>query len=166
MLKLPALFCYPNKLISWCQSYLRCSVIRINLLVYAKVTCAVLLALSVVCRLNGLVRTVEFYVDVDQTLRNAPLASKLNFWHHIWICSCTHCVQELWEGTVLTTGLRRFTNTMPFPCRDPATTLSRTCRCHERLLLERHGRGIAEERHGMCESNTTALCKSNGKDTI
>jgi hypothetical protein len=26
--------------------------------------------------------------------------------------------------------------------------------------------GTARERHGMCESNTAALCKSNGKDTI
>jgi hypothetical protein len=40
--------------------------------------------------------------------------------------------------------------------------------CHglERLLSERHIRGMAGERHGMCESNTAALCKSNGKDTI
>jgi hypothetical protein len=29
-----------------------------------------------------------------------------------------------------------------------------------------HGRGTAWERHGMCESNTAALYKSNGKDTI
>jgi hypothetical protein len=26
--------------------------------------------------------------------------------------------------------------------------------------------GMAGERHGMCKSNTTATCKSNGKDTI
>jgi hypothetical protein len=28
------------------------------------------------------------------------------------------------------------------------------------------GRGTAWKRHGMCESNTAALCKSNGKDAI
>jgi hypothetical protein len=48
---------------------------------------------------------------------------------------------------------------MPSPCRDPAMAF-------ERLLSERHIRGMAGERHGMCESNTVALCKSNGKDTI
>jgi hypothetical protein len=26
--------------------------------------------------------------------------------------------------------------------------------------------GTARARHGMCESNTAALCKSNGKDTV
>jgi hypothetical protein len=36
----------------------------------------------------------------------------------------------------------------------------------EKSLSERHGRGMAQARHGMCESNTAALCKSNGKDTI
>jgi hypothetical protein len=36
----------------------------------------------------------------------------------------------------------------------------------EKLLSERHGRGMARTRHGMCESNTVALCKSNGKETI
>jgi hypothetical protein len=37
--------------------------------------------------------------------------------------------------------------------------------CHglERSLSERHICGMAGERHGMCESNTAALCKSNGK---
>jgi hypothetical protein len=40
------------------------------------------------------------------------------------------------------------------------------CRGLEKSLSERHGRGIARARHGMCESNTAALCKSNGKDTI
>jgi hypothetical protein len=29
-----------------------------------------------------------------------------------------------------------------------------------------HGIGTARARHGMCESDTAALCKSNGKDTI
>jgi hypothetical protein len=36
----------------------------------------------------------------------------------------------------------------------------------ENSLSERHGRGMAWARHGMCESNTAALCKSNVKDTI
>jgi hypothetical protein len=35
--------------------------------------------------------------------------------------------------------------------------------CLEKSLSERHGRGMAWARHGMCESNTAALCKSNGK---
>jgi hypothetical protein len=35
-----------------------------------------------------------------------------------------------------------------------------------KALAEQHGRGTAWERHGMCESNTAALFKSNGKDTI
>jgi hypothetical protein len=52
-------------------------------------------------------------------------------------------------------GRGQFTHTMPFPCRGI-----------ERSLSERHIRGMAGERHGMCESNTAALCKSNGKDTI
>jgi hypothetical protein len=36
----------------------------------------------------------------------------------------------------------------------------------EKSLSEKHGRGMAQARHGMCESNTAALCKSNGKGTI
>jgi hypothetical protein len=36
----------------------------------------------------------------------------------------------------------------------------------EKSLSEWHGRGMAQARHGMCESNTAALSKSNGKDTI
>jgi hypothetical protein len=40
------------------------------------------------------------------------------------------------------------------------------CRGLEKSLSERHGHGMAWGRHGMCESNTAALCKSNGKDTI
>jgi hypothetical protein len=39
------------------------------------------------------------------------------------------------------------------------------CRGFEESLSERHGRDTAWARHGMCESNTVALCKSNGKDT-
>jgi hypothetical protein len=34
----------------------------------------------------------------------------------------------------------------------------------EKSLSERHGHGVAQ--NGMCESNTAALCKSNGKNTI
>jgi hypothetical protein len=48
-----------------------------------------------------------------------------------------------------------------------------TCRAHitlccglETSLSERHGRGMAWARHGMCESNTASLCKSSGKDTV
>jgi hypothetical protein len=40
------------------------------------------------------------------------------------------------------------------------------CRGLKKSLSERHGYGMAWARHGMCESNTAALCKSNGKDTI
>jgi hypothetical protein len=40
------------------------------------------------------------------------------------------------------------------------------CRGLEKSLSERHCRGMARARHGMCESNTAVLCKSNGKDTI
>jgi len=31
---------------------------------------------------------------------------------------------------------------------------------------ERHGRSMAWARHDKCESDTSALCKSNGKDTF
>jgi hypothetical protein len=51
--------------------------------------------------------------------------------------------------------------------------LIHTCRAHavlchglENSLSERHGRGKARARHGTCESNMTALCKSNGNDTL
>jgi hypothetical protein len=40
------------------------------------------------------------------------------------------------------------------------------CRGLEKSLSERHGRGMARARHGMCVSNTAALCKSNGKDNL
>jgi hypothetical protein len=49
---------------------------------------------------------------------------------------------------------------MLFPCRNPAATLPRPRHGLERSLSERHIRGMAGERHGMCESNTAALCKS------
>jgi hypothetical protein len=37
------------------------------------------------------------------------------------------------------------------------------CRGLEKSLSERHGRGMARARHGMCDSNTAALCESIGK---
>jgi hypothetical protein len=40
------------------------------------------------------------------------------------------------------------------------------CRGLEKSLSERHGRGMARARLDIGESNTAALCKSNGKDTI
>jgi hypothetical protein len=40
------------------------------------------------------------------------------------------------------------------------------CRGLEKSLSERSGRGMARALRGMCKSNTAALCKSNGKDTI
>jgi hypothetical protein len=41
---------------------------------------------------------------------------------------------------------------MLFPCRHPAAILPRPCHGFERSLSERHIRGMAGERHGMCES--------------
>jgi hypothetical protein len=62
---------------------------------------------------------------------------------------------------------------MPCPCRAHAAPMPCPCRAHaalcsglEKSLLERHGRGMARARHGMCEPNTAALCKSKGKGTI
>jgi hypothetical protein len=46
-------------------------------------------------------------------------------------------------------------------CHDHAAL----CRGREKSLSERHGRGMARARHDICDSNTAALCKSNGKDT-
>jgi hypothetical protein len=40
------------------------------------------------------------------------------------------------------------------------------CRGCEKSFSERHRRGMARARHGMCESNTAALCESNGKDSM
>jgi hypothetical protein len=48
------------------------------------------------------------------------------------------------------------------PCRSPAAL----CRGLEKSLSKWHGRGTARARHGMCELNTVALCKSYGNDTI
>jgi hypothetical protein len=36
----------------------------------------------------------------------------------------------------------------------------------DKSLAEWHGRGMARARHDMCESNTAALCTSNGKYTV
>jgi hypothetical protein len=47
------------------------------------------------------------------------------------------------------------------PCRAHATLY----RGLEKSLAEPYGRGMARARHGMCESNTAALCKSNRKNT-
>jgi hypothetical protein len=40
------------------------------------------------------------------------------------------------------------------------------CCSLDNSLSERHSRGTAWARHGMCERNTAALCKSNGKEAI
>jgi hypothetical protein len=47
-----------------------------------------------------------------------------------------------------------------------AVPMPQPCRGLEGSLSERHIRGMAGGRLGVCESNTAALCKSNGKDTI
>jgi hypothetical protein len=36
----------------------------------------------------------------------------------------------------------------------------------KRTAWSQHGMGAAWARHGKCESDTAALCKSNGKDTF
>jgi hypothetical protein len=43
------------------------------------------------------------------------------------------------------------------------------CHAHAALAVavrSRFHNGMVRARHGMCESNTAALCKSNGEDTI
>jgi hypothetical protein len=47
-----------------------------------------------------------------------------------------------------------------------AVTLPRPCHALDKSHSERRIRGMAGERRGMCELNTAALFKSNGKDTI
>ena len=60
----------------------------------------------------------------------------------------------------------------PMPCSDHAVVLKATAQPSRdgRAVLwpweERHGQSMAWARHGKCESDTTALCKSNGKDTF
>jgi hypothetical protein len=51
-------------------------------------------------------------------------------------------------------------------CRSHAVPLPRPYRGFERSLSERHFCGMTKKRHGMCKSNTAALCKSSGKGTI
>ena len=48
------------------------------------------------------------------------------------------------------------------PCRAHAVL----CRGLEKSLSEGRGRSTAWAWHGMCESNTLALCKSDGKYPI
>jgi hypothetical protein len=62
---------------------------------------------------------------------------------------------------------REYAVNMPSPCRSHhAMNLPWPWEVAFRKAYSWHGRGTAWERHGMCESNTAALCKSNGKDTI
>ena len=51
---------------------------------------------------------------------------------------------------------------MPRPCR----AMPWPWEIAFRTAWSEHGRGATWARHGMCEWNTAALCKSNGKDTI
>jgi hypothetical protein len=48
----------------------------------------------------------------------------------------------------------------------PCHAHSALCRGLEKSLSEWHGRGMARARRSMCESNTAAMFKSSGKDTI
>jgi hypothetical protein len=50
----------------------------------------------------------------------------------------------------------------------PRGAVALTSRFKNGMVVAWHGRGMgaAWARRGMCESNTAALCKSNGKDTI
>jgi hypothetical protein len=45
----------------------------------------------------------------------------------------------------------------------PRCAVALRCRFQNGMVAAWHGHGTA--RHGMCESNTAALCKSNGKNT-
>jgi hypothetical protein len=69
-------------------------------------------------------------------------------------------------GVVAARGRKLASRQYAVSCRHPAATLPLHCHDLGKSLSERHIRGMAGERHGMCESNTAALCKSNGKDTI
>jgi hypothetical protein len=48
----------------------------------------------------------------------------------------------------------------------PCCAHAALCRGLEKSVSERLGRGMARARHGLCESNTAALCNSNEEDTI
>jgi hypothetical protein len=55
------------------------------------------------------------------------------------------------------------------PCRSYAAPMPRFAvtlrgRFQNGMVVAWHGNGRA--RHGMCESNTAGLCKSNGKDSL
>ena len=81
----------------------------------------------------------------------------------------------------------RFTHSMPCPCRAAKSiacvfpiwftqcgrvwfTLAMPRPCHALAMpffsRPRHGQSMPWERHGKCESDTAALCKSNGIDTF
>ena len=64
------------------------------------------------------------------------------------------CVFPIWFTQC---GSVWFTLAMPRPCH--ALTIPWPWE-------ERHGQSMARARHGKCESDTAALCKSNGKDTF
>ena len=69
------------------------------------------------------------------------------------------CVFPIWFTQC---GRVWFTLAMPRPCH------ALTMPFFPRLLpwVERHGQSMACARHGKCESDTSALHKSNGKDTL
>jgi hypothetical protein len=86
-----------------------------------------------------------------------------------------HCI---WDWYASDNKLRGTRSGKTPTCRQHAVTMPPRF-CHERAMnlpwpwevafrkaYSSHGRGTAWERHGMCESNTAALCKSNGKCTI
>jgi hypothetical protein len=54
------------------------------------------------------------------------------------------------------------------PCHAPCSAHAALCRGIKKSLSDWHGLGMstAWARHGIYDSNTAALCKSNGKDTI
>jgi hypothetical protein len=82
---------------------------------------------------------MEWYAS-DNNLRGTPHGSrkKLNAGRLLWMANANSHM----------------------PCHAHAAL----CRGLKELLSEQHGCGMAW--HGMYESNTAALCKSNGKDTI
>jgi hypothetical protein len=58
-------------------------------------------------------------------------------------------------------GSRKKTNAFRWPTGRLSTAV--LCRGLEK---KGHGQSMAWVRHGKCESDTAALCKSNGKDTF
>jgi hypothetical protein len=60
-------------------------------------------------------------------------------------------------------GTPRGSRKKPKAGRSPTGRLSTPVLCRG---LEKNGMGAALARHGKCESDTAALCKSNGKDTF